>query len=151
MSKKNLILKELRCAKRGHIAWVQRAELLIKGYPVTEEQAPLSHAECPFGTWYLESSAALQQIPAFKAIDGPHQELHDAYRTIFQALFEGNNISIFKRLIGHGAAVERRQKRTINENQQKLEQASKQVLLRLEEFENQILAMSDDELVQLFT
>lgn len=151
MSNKHQILKALRSAKRGHIAWVGRAELLMKGYPVTDDQAPLSHAECAFGTWYLEASGALQKIPAFKAIDAPHKELHQAYGNIFKALFDDKNISVFQRLIGKGAAIEKKNKQIIEQNKQKLDEASAQVLSRLEEFEQQIVEMSDAEVAQLFT
>lgn len=151
MSDKHQILKALRSAKRGHIAWVGRADLLMKGYPVTDDQAPLSHAECNFGIWYLESSSALREFPAFTAIDAPHQQLHEAYRNIFKALFEEKNISMFQRLIGKGAAIEKKNEQIIKENKAKLDAASKQVLERLEEFEQQIVEMSDAEIAKLFT
>lgn len=150
MSDKHQVLKALRSAKRGHIAWISRAELLIKGYPVTEDQAPLSHAECAFGTWYLEASAALQKIPAFVAIDEPHRRLHAAYSNIFRAMFADKNISVFQRLIGQGAAIEKKNQSIIQANKQQLDSAAKEVLGRLEEFEQLILEMPDTEVKQLF-
>lgn len=151
MSKKQQILKEIRSAKRSHLAWVSRAELLAKGYPVTDDQVPLSHIECAFGSWYLEANTDLQAIGVFKAIDIPHKTLHDAYADIFKALFEEKNVSFFGRLIGTEARLKEHNKVVIAEKLRVLDKASAEVIKHLEDFEQFISKIPDLEAEKLFS
>lgn len=151
MSQKQNVLKEIRSAKRAHIAWVGRAELLAKGFPVTEDQAPLSHAECEFGTWYLKAGAALKEIDSFKAIDAPHKALHDAYADIYKALFKQKNVSFFGRMIGKGAKIKEQNKPLIADKLRTLESASNEVVKHLDTFENMLTQLPDAQVDALFS
>lgn len=150
MSQKQHILKEIRSAKRAHIAWAGRAELLAKGYPVTEDQVPLSHAECAFGTWYLQASTELKTIGVFRAIDAPHKTLHDAYADIFKALFTEQNLTFFQRMVGQGAKLKEKNKPYIAEKLRTLEKASNEVVALLDEFEEVVAKMPEAEAAELF-
>jgi hypothetical protein len=49
---KESTLEQLRNAKKAHIAWVQRANALIEGLPVEQQQVPVNCTECKFGIWF---------------------------------------------------------------------------------------------------
>ena len=151
MLKKQQILKDIRSAKRAHLTWVSRAELLAKGYPVTDDQVPLSHIECAFGAWYLQANTELQAIGIFKAIDVPHKVMHDAYADIFKALFEEKNVTFFQRMIGKEARLKESNKVLINEKLRILDKASSDIVKYLEDFEQLVSKMSDTEAEKLFS
>ena len=151
MLQKSNVLKDIRSAKRAHLTWVGRAELLAKGYPVTQDQVPMSHMECTFGAWYSQANVALSAHEVFKAIATPHKALHDAYADIFKVLFAENSMSLFQRMIGKAAQQKEQNQAVITEKLQELEKASAAVVAQLDAFEQLITGMSDAEVKTLFS
>ena len=74
---------DLSAAKTAHLAWKGRLRAYLDGKGgLTREQA-VSHKDCAFGNWYY--GEGLQQyghLPEMKAIEAPHEQLHQLIRQI---------------------------------------------------------------------
>ncbi len=147
---KNQVIQLLRTAKRDHLAWVGRAELLVQGIPVSKEQLPVLHTDCNFGRWYFGEGQVLAKFTDFRAIDPPHQTLHHAYAQIFKLLLEEENPSFFSKLLGTARKQHERNMPAIEANMHALEQASQEVVRHLEALEHILHDMPDEDVVELF-
>lgn len=132
-------IQRLRAAKRAHLAWVGRAGLLVQGIPVSQEQIPVLHTDCQFGRWYHEDGQELSPLPAFRAINEPHRELHDAYATIFKLMFQEQDSSFFQRLLGRKGRSRSDHQADVDAQMQRLENASKEVVALLESLETALV------------
>lgn len=132
-------LQQLRKAKSAHLRWRAYAMVLSAGYAVEEGQLPLRETECQFGCWYYGEGQLLKDLPAFKAIEAPHQELHAIYQDIFQQLFNQEEPSFWKKLLGSKSNNPRPEE--LEEQLSRLTECSKAMLEELDALE-QILTRS---------
>ncbi|MFW2373292.1 MAG: CZB domain-containing protein [Gammaproteobacteria bacterium] len=85
---KKVILDKLIDAKHAHTKWRIHAQCIVNGMNV-EDKVPVLHTTCAFGQWYQnEGQNLLGHLDEFKAIDGPHEKLHQAYTKIHNELIE---------------------------------------------------------------
>jgi len=94
------VVSQLHNARAAHKAWVARAEALVAGMPLEKEQVPLLPTDCIFGKWYYGSGQMLRRLPAYKALEKPHDKLHQTYMKIFRLLFDEPDVSALGRLFG---------------------------------------------------
>ncbi len=94
------VVSELHNARAAHKAWVAHAEALVAGMPLEKKQSPILPTDCTFGQWYYGPGQMLRRLPAYKALEKPHDKLHQTYMKIFKLLFEEPDISALGRLFG---------------------------------------------------
>ncbi len=94
------VVARLHNARAAHKAWVARAEGLVAGLPLEKEQVPMLPTDCIFGQWYYGSGQMLRKLPAYKALEKPHDKLHQTYMQIFKLLFDEPDVSALGRLFG---------------------------------------------------
>ncbi len=94
------VVANLHNARAAHKAWVRRAEGLVAGLPLEKDQVPMLSTDCMFGKWYYGSGQRLRKLPAYKALEKPHDQLHQTYMQIFKLLFDEPDVSALGRLFG---------------------------------------------------
>ena len=147
---KHDVLQKLHTAKRDHLAWVGRAELLTDGVPIEKEHIPVLHTDCKFGRWYFDEGQALADFPEFHKIDEAHRALHQAYAGVFKIITEEENASGFSKLLGFAKRKKEKNAPLIKQRMNELEQASRTVVRHLDELESKIKQMSDEQVKKLF-
>ncbi len=150
VKQKQVIIKRLREAKKAHRRWVARAQTMMEGMPVAQEQLPLDHTDCTFGAWYHGEGQLLSHFPEFTRIDEPHRRLHDTYRQIFTLLFSEQKPSLFRRLLGRTATRSQEQQTEARVLLAQLNAASLEILDLIDNLEQVIQALSDKEIERLF-
>lgn len=81
---KQHVLEHLRAAKASHVAWVQRAKMVINGVEVDKNSIPVSSTECAFGQWFYIDGQKLNgmsnnPMECMTEIEQLHFQLHDVY------------------------------------------------------------------------
>ncbi len=147
MDKKEIIHK-LRNAKSAHIRWRTYAQALVSGLEVDDDKVPVLHTDCAFGKWYYGSGQRLSSVAAYKAIEHPHEMMHQLYMKLFKHLFEEEDVSLFRKLTGlsskknkHNGQAEIFMKEIID--------MSKTLLETIEVLEREVMNMSDNEIAEL--
>ncbi|MCA6064271.1 CZB domain-containing protein [Thalassolituus marinus] len=130
------VLLQIRKAKTAHLRWRAYAMALSSGYAVEEGQLPLQPTECQFGCWYYGAGQELKNLPAFKAIEAPHQRLHKIYSDIFQQLFDQPEPPFWKKLLGSTTTLTTAQ--DVEARIDELTACSREMLENLEALEKQI-------------
>jgi len=130
------VLLQIRKAKTAHLRWRAYAMALSSGYAVEEGQLPLKPTECQFGCWYYGAGQELKSLPAFQAIEVPHQRLHKIYSDIFQQLFDQPEPSFLKKLLG--SSTSHTGAENIEARIEELTECSRAMLEHLEALERQI-------------
>ncbi len=150
MNKQDVIWK-LREARASHKRWVSYALALIQGIPVEKDQVPVIATDCAFGQWYYGMAQSLKSLPSFNAIEEPHTRLHDIYIEIFKLLFteKEKKAGFFDKLLGKRAKIDEQNRKLAMEKYKQLDQLSREIITRLETLEEEIQALSDDELKAL--
>jgi len=146
---RNQIIQKLHTAKRGHLAWVGRAELLTQGLEIQKEQIPVLHTDCEFGDWYFGDGQVLNALPEFQAIDAPHKRLHEAYAEIFKLITEEENASAFSKMLGIAKRKKEADQPIIHQHMINLEQSSQNVINSLDALEHRLHEMSDEDFEEL--
>ncbi len=131
---------QLRNARAAHKAWVARAEALIAGMNVDKEHIPMLPTDCIFGKWYYGSGQMLRNLPAYHAMEKPHDELHRTYMKIFKLLFDEPDVSAFGRLFGGKAKAKAEQLKQAEALFTRLQNISEEVCDVLETLEKQLIA-----------
>ncbi|MFW6020479.1 MAG: CZB domain-containing protein [Guyparkeria sp.] len=142
---RNYIIQKLHDAKRSHLAWVGRAELLTQGFEIRKEQIPVLHTDCEFADWYFGDGQVLNALPEFQAIDALHKRLHDAYAAVFKLITEEENASAFSKMLGIAKRKKEADKPIIHRHMINLEQASRQVIESLDALEHRLHEMNDED------
>ncbi|WP_018870281.1 CZB domain-containing protein [Thioalkalivibrio sp. ALgr3] len=145
---KQEVLDRLHQAKRAHLAWVGRAELLTQGVPVEKDQIPVLHTDCPFGQWYFSDGQALNDFPEFESIDEAHRHLHQAYAEIFKLVTEEENASMFSKMLGFARRQHERNEPLIRMHMEALEEASRSVVHHLDALEKKIREMDEEQFAE---
>ncbi len=145
------VINEIHEAKRAHISWVSRAQALIMGLPLEQNQVPMHSTDCKFGKWYYGHGQVLHALPAFKAIEEPHMQLHETYMKIFKLLFgeqQEAKSSFWDKLFGKSATIDNEANKAEAEELFKvLKGYSDQVVGQLDALEDQLQGV-DEALLQ---
>lgn len=81
----------LELAKGDHRRFVDMVEDVVKGYKTMESSALSTHTTCRFGKWYsAEGRQMCGSLPAFRAIDPPHEKIHAIARDAVEAANRGD-------------------------------------------------------------
>jgi len=145
---KQEIIHKLHTAKRDHLAWVGRAELLTQGIPIEKDQIPVLHTDCNFGRWYYDEGQVLMVFKEFKEIEEVHKALHKAYAQVFKLITEEENASMFSKLLGIAKRQHDKNEPIIKQKMIELEEASRAMIRRLDALEAKLHTMSDEEFAE---
>ena len=144
MTKKEII-QQLRAAKAAHIQWRAYAQAIVGGFSVDQNHVPVIHTNCRFGQWYYGKGQMLSNLAAYSAIDGPHAMLHQIYMEIYKLKFSKAKRSWFK----SKAKVEAETQAKADELMKNLVTVSETLLESISMVEQEVIAMSDEELALL--
>jgi len=147
---KKMIITQLRKAKTAHIRWRSYAQALVSGVPMDENKVPVIYTDCDFGRWYYGEGQALADLAGYRAIDDPHERLHQVYLDIFQHLFEEEDIGLFDRLIGRKAQTPENRHLEIQNKLEELLRISERLLGHIDELEHSVMKLDDETLAQMF-
>ncbi len=143
---KAVTLQLLSDAKKAHINWVQRAQLLIDGLPIDKDAIPLSCRDCEFGQWLYEHGQKLNtlgNIPYLDDIEKVHFDTHDHYMKIYRIYFAETNRSFVSKLLKSKKKISDSEKELAKEHFKKLLIASDQLLLLIGKLERRLFAISE--------
>lgn len=135
-------LERLRSARAAHKAWVSRAEALIEGIPLEQNQVPMFPTDCAFGKWYYGDGQLLNRLPAFKELEKPHEELHKVYMRIFKLLFDEPDISAVGRLFGQARRAKAKQVEEAAALIPQLRTLSDEMTIMLEQLEIRLVSLT---------
>lgn len=100
--KKAVVLRELENTKRVHIEQMEKIELLLEGYFITEP-TELAKTDCEFGRlFYGNKDDFLPLIGAqfFHKIDLLHEKWHNEYANVYEIFYKVRDQGIFSKLRG---------------------------------------------------
>lgn len=81
---------DLSSAKAAHLNWKTKLRSFLDGEATLSMEQAVSHHHCDFGKWYYsEGLAHFGQLAAIKAVEKPHEELHELIRMVID--FKNNN------------------------------------------------------------
>jgi len=135
-------VEQLRNARAAHKAWVARAEALIEGMNVDKEHIPMLPTDCIFGKWYYGSGQMLRKLPAYQALEKPHDELHRTYMQIFKLLFDEPDVSAWGKLFGRAKKAKTEQLKEAKALFKRLQSISDEVCDCLESLEEQLISVA---------
>ena len=144
MSKKDIIM-QLRNAKSAHIQWRSYAQALVAGIPVEQDHVPVIHTNCKFGKWYYGPGQQLTSLSSYRAIETPHEMLHQIYMQIFKLLFGEDDRSAFQKLFGSNAKVKKEHQNEAENLMRNLLSVSGTLLEAINNLEAELKDMSDEE------
>lgn len=77
--------------KQAHLRWVERLEaLVLQGVKIPREEL-VSHRNCALGQWYYGLGVQnYGHLPEFRAIEPPHEKLHQIARQIVDCIDRGD-------------------------------------------------------------
>ena len=143
---KAITLQLLSDAKKAHINWVQRAQLLIDGLPIDKDAIPLSCSDCVFGQWLYQEGkklTTLGNIPHLEDIEKVHFDLHDQYMKIFKIYFADDDRSFFSKLLNSKQKISDQGKEMAKEYFKKMQAASEQLLNLIGKLERRLSAIPE--------
>lgn len=133
------ILQTVRTAKRAHISWVMKADAIIHGLALEQNQVPLDGTECSFGQWYYGQGRTCAELPSFKALEKTHNDLHATYARIFSAIYGKSDHSFLSELFGKTKKVDQRKLELARSLFPELKKHSDTMIKQLEILENDII------------
>jgi len=81
----------LELAKGDHRKFVDAVEDVVNGHKNMQASALSTHVTCRFGKWYgAEGRQMCGTLPAFRAIDAPHEKIHAIARDAVEAANRGD-------------------------------------------------------------
>lgn len=85
------IHRKVEIFKKAHLQWVERLEaLLYRGVEIPREEL-VSHRNCALGQWYYTfGERNYGHLPEFRAIEPPHERLHQIARQILDLMERGD-------------------------------------------------------------
>lgn len=82
---------DFNTAKAAHLAWRVRLYAYLNGHSTLTSDEAVSHRDCMLGKWYYDTGLKhLGHIPEFKALEAPHQRLHELIHDIIEQKAAGN-------------------------------------------------------------
>lgn len=150
--KKNEIVQKIRSARLAHVQWVQRAKSLVNGFPIKEEDIPLTPDSCAFGQWFYSDGQIFLVVfndKLVKDLENLHNELHEVYMNIFKIYFDISNLNFFAKLLNHGKKVSENDKYRAEVYLKSLERVSDTMIKKLNIMETKI-NMADEEIFEKY-
>lgn len=144
---KSLIMEHLAQAKKSHVSWVQRAKLLIDGFPVDQDAIPLGDTECQFGIWLYgegQKLLSLGNMDVIKEIEDVHLHLHDQYIAIFKIYFGPQKRSLVAKVLKSLKKVSPAEKEEAQKHFKNLSQTSENMLVLIGKLERRLSAMAQN-------
>ena len=133
------ILQTVRTARRAHISWVMKADAIIHGIPLDQNQVPLDSTECSFGQWYYGKGRCCAELPSFEALEKTHNDLHDTYASIFSAIYGKSDRSFLSGLFGKTKKLDKQNLELARSLFPELKKHSDAMVKQLEILENDII------------
>lgn len=89
----------LTTVKLDHSVWKNDVYKRINEQRLSEHLS--CHTECRLGKWYFEGDGAahFQHLPSFRALDRPHQEVHEQGRLALAAAANGDQAALNQHLL----------------------------------------------------
>ncbi len=83
----NEVHRKVDIFKQAHLRWVERLESLVyRGVRIPREEL-VSHTNCALGQWYYSfGEKHYGHLPEFRAIEPPHEKLHQTARQIVDCI-----------------------------------------------------------------
>ena len=144
MTKKEII-QQLRAAKAAQVQWRAYAQAMVSGFSVDQNHAPVIHTNSRFGQWYYGKGQMLSHLAAYSTIDGPLAMLHQIYMEIYKLKFSKVERSWFK----SKAKAQMENQEQAEEYLKKLVHVSETLLESITMLEQEVIAMTDDEIEAL--
>ena len=83
--------KALLVAKSDHMLWKKRLTEMLLGRTELRINEVTDHHNCRFGKWYYSEGMQMYgSLPAFRAIEEPHQRIHDTAKRVVELYHAGN-------------------------------------------------------------
>lgn len=91
LEQRNIPRYVLHRAKSDHLLWKKRLSEMLVGLNSLKASELSDHHQCRLGKWYdAVEAAAVRDDPAFKALLGPHEEVHRHGRAAAQCHAQGD-------------------------------------------------------------
>ena len=155
--KKEDLLEHLRIAKLAHIAWIEKAKRLIKGFDIQENAIPVDVKECTFGKWFYSEGQALNALSnnppeCMNKIEMLHIEFHDKYLDIFNIYFpqEAKKGFFAKLLTKKRKALSAAKKELVLDYYKKMEKISQELTDEISRLERRLVAVSSEKIESLY-
>lgn len=148
-TKKKEILAQLRSAKSAHIKWRSYAQALVAGLPLDDSKVPVIHTDCAFGRWYYGPGQVLASLNSYRAIEEPHEILHNIYMKIVKKLFHEEDVGLLKKLLGSSKRAGENRATEVSELMENLVVVSRTLLETIEMVEKEVLQMDEEEIGSL--
>jgi len=146
--KKNEILENLDSARIAHIAWVNKAQLLVHGEEsISKNQLPLDSRDCSFGRWFFNTGQVLFCImneQLVKSIESKHAELHNSYLQIFKIYFNQEEETFF--ILEQPKTIIEASQKQAEEELRNLENISEELIALLYRIESNFSHIDDEDL-----
>lgn len=143
---KAVTLQLLSDAKKAHVNWVQRAQLLIDGLPIDKDAIPLSCSDCEFGQWLYKHGQKLNtlgNVPQLGDIEKVHFDIHDQYMKIYKIYFADDDRTFLSKLLGSKKKISDQSQEMAKAHFKKLQIASDQLLLLIAKLERRLSAIPE--------
>ena len=145
---KNETLEYLRNAKASHVAWVQKAKMLIAGFAVAEDAIPVDSTQCAFGKWFYGDGQKLNLISnnpmeCMDQVDRLHMRLHDIYINIYKIYYDVEDQSFLSRLMGKKKKITPDAKKLAKTYFEQIEEVSNTLLQELNRMERRVHAIPE--------
>ncbi|MGB0721961.1 MAG: CZB domain-containing protein [Gammaproteobacteria bacterium] len=138
----------LKAARSAHLQWRGRAQAIVAGVEIDESKIPVMHTDCQFGQWYYGEGQFLSTLPAYRAIEAPHAELHGKYKELFDALHAEDDRSALKKMFG-GGDFDAEKKQNARDLLEELNTISVNLLGCIDDLEQAIDALTDEDCARL--
>jgi len=148
---KSEILKNLNLARKAHIAWVEKAQLLVHSvHPISKNQLPLEVSNCSFGSWFSNSGQVLFYIMSeklLKSVENKHEELHNSYLKIFKIYFKQEETALF--ILERPETIDSLLQTKVEKELRNLENISEEFITLLNRIESNFMQLDDKDLAHI--
>jgi len=150
---KEKVLDGLRKAKQEHINWMHLIKLMVYGFGIKREDAPLNPIESGFGKWFYGDAQKLKALPNTKLecmshVESSHLKTHDIYFKIHAICFKNQSHRFVSNLLNRKVTEQERD--LVQEYYKELSEASKELMSNTLRFEKRILAISSEEIERIW-
>lgn len=80
----------IKKAKSDHLLWKVRISNMLQGLDKVKPEDVNTHTECRLGKWYFSPDNPFKNDPAYRTMDDPHKEVHEAARKAAEAFARGD-------------------------------------------------------------
>ena len=148
---KEQVLHQLHSAKASHVAWLQRARMLVEGLKINEDAIPINSTVCGFGKWFYSDGQRLnviRNIPSecMNDLERFHNDLHDIYMKIYKIYYVLNTSDRLLSIFGKKKSISEAEKTLSKYYYDEMDIISKKLLKALDLMERRVNALSSNEI-----